>query len=223
MVRVIFFCGVLPVQDEGDLQEAQLQEKSDARQLQIEKNALRQENEIKRKQFETDKKYAIAQIIITTALNVIKAFASGNFFAMAFAGAQGLIQLAAVNSQQFVPAFAEGGLVEGFANGGLSGTKVKQGMGMPIKRSNGDNLLATIKTGEVILNQNQQAALGGARTFKRIGVAGFADGGMVGASSVSNESDRIVQAIKNLNLVVSVSEITSIQNRIQAIETATSL
>ena len=122
-----------------------------------------------------------------------------------------------------MPAFAEGGLVEGFANGGLSGTKVKQGMGMPIKRSNGDNLLATIKTGEVILNQHQQAALGGARTFKRIGVAGFADGGMVGASSVSNESDRIVQAIKNLNLVVSVSEITSIQNRIQAIETATSL
>ena len=213
----------LITKEQGDLQEAQLQEKADARQLQIERNALRQQNEIKRKQFDTDKRYAIAQIIITTALNVIKAFASGNFFAMAFAGAQGLIQLAAVNSQQFVPAFAEGGLVEGFANGGLSGTKVKQGMGMPIKRSNGDNLLATIKTGEVILNQNQQAALGGARTFKRIGVAGFANGGMVGASSVSNESDRIVQAIKNLNLVVSVSEITSIQNRIQAIETATSL
>ena len=211
----------LITKEQGDLQEAQLQEKADARQLQIEKNALRQENEIKRKQFETDKKYSIAQIIITTALNVIKAFP--NLFAMAFAGAQGLIQLSAVNSQQFIPAFAEGGLVEGFANGGLSGTKVKQGMGMPIKRSNGDNLLATIKTGEVILNQHQQAALGGARTFKRIGVAGFADGGMVGASSVSNESDRIVQAIKNLNLVVSVSEITSIQNRIQAIETATSL
>ena len=83
-------------------------------------------------------------------------------------------------------------MVEGFAGGGLSGTKVKQGMGMPIKRSNGDNLLATIKTGEVILNQHQQAALGGARTFKRIGVAGFADGGMVGANNISNESDRVV-------------------------------
>jgi len=211
----------LITKEQGDAQEAKLQEKADARQIQIEKDALSQQNEIKRKQFETDKRYAIAQVIITTALNVIKAFP--NIFAMIVAGAQGAIQLSAIKSQEFVPAFAEGGLVEGFAGGGLSGTKVKQGMGMPIKRSNGDNLLATIKTGEVILNQHQQAALGGARTFKRIGVAGFADGGMVGASSISNESDRVVEAIKNLNLVVSVSEITSVQNRIQAIETATSL
>jgi hypothetical protein len=211
----------LITKEQGDLQEAQLQEKADARQLQIEKNALRQENEIKRKQFETDKKYAIAQIIITTALNVIKSL--GNYFKMAFAIAQGLIQLSAVNSQQFVPAFAEGGLVNGFASGGLSGTKITKGMGIPIKRSNGDNLLATIKTGEVILNQHQQSALGGARTFKRIGVPGFADGGMVNANNITNESDRVVEAIKNLSLVVSVSEITSVQNRIQAIETATSL
>ena len=211
----------LITKEQGDEQTAKLQEKADARQIQIEKDALRQENEIKRKQFETDKRYAIAQTIITTALNIIKAFP--NVFAMIVAGAQGVIQLAAIKSQEFTPAFAEGGLVEGFAGGGLSGTKISKGMGMPIKRSNGDNLLATIKTGEVILNQHQQTALGGAKTFKRIGVPGFADGGMVGANSISNESDRVVEAIKNLNLVVSVSEITSVQNRIQAIETATSL
>lgn len=211
----------LITKEQGDEQSAKLQEKSDARQIQIEKDALRQENEIKRKQFDTDKRYAIAQTIITTALNVIKAFP--NLFAMIVAGAQGAIQLSAIKDQTFTPAFAEGGLVEGFAGGGLTGTKISKGMGMPIKRSNGDNLLATIKTGEVILNQHQQAALGGARTFKRIGVPGFADGGMVGANNISNESDRVVEAIKNLNLVVSVSEITSVQNRIQAIETATSL
>ena len=211
----------LITQEQGDEQAAKLQEKADARQLQIANNALKQENEIKRKQFESNKRYSIAQIIITTALNVIKAFP--NVYAMGVAAGLGVVQLAAVTSQQFVPAFAEGGLVEGFASGGLSGTRIGAGMGMPIRRSNGDNLLATIKTGEVILNKHQQQALGGSRTFKRIGVPGFADGGMVGASSVSNESDRIVQAIKNLNLVVSVSEITSIQNRIQAIETATSL
>lgn len=211
----------LITKEQGDEQTAKLQEKADAKQIQIEKDALRQQNEIKRKQFETDKRYAIAQTIITTALNVIKAFP--NLFAMIVAAAQGAIQLSAIKGQEFTPAFAEGGLVEGFAGGGLSGTKISKGMGMPIKRSNGDNLLATIKTGEVILNQHQQAALGGARTFKRIGVPGFADGGMVGANSISNESDRVVEAIKNLNLVVSVSEITSVQNRIQAIETATSL
>jgi hypothetical protein len=211
----------LITKEQGDEQTAKLQEKADAREIQIDKDRLRQENEIKRKQFETDKRYALAQIVITTALAVIKLFP--NFLAMAVAAAEGVIQYAAVKGQEFTPAFADGGLVEGFAGGGLSGTKVKQGMGMPIKRSNGDNLLATIKTGEVILNQHQQAALGGARTFKRIGVPGFADGGMVGGNNVSNESERIVDAIKNLNLVVSVSEITSVQNRIQAIETATSL
>ena len=47
-------------------------------------------------------------------------------------------------------------------------------------RSNGDNVLATVKRGDVVLNQQQQSALGGARTFKQIGVPGFASGGPVG-------------------------------------------
>jgi len=46
-------------------------------------------------------------------------------------------------------------------------------------RSNGDNVLATVKRGEVVLNERQQAALGGAATFRSIGVPGFATGGMV--------------------------------------------
>ena len=45
---------------------------------------------------------------------------------MIVAGAQGVIQLAAIKSQEFTPAFAEGGLVEGFAGGGLSGTKISK-------------------------------------------------------------------------------------------------
>jgi hypothetical protein len=44
---------------------------------------------------------------------------------------------------------------------------------------NGDNVFATVKTGEVILNDKQQKALGGDETFKRIGVPGFASGGTV--------------------------------------------
>jgi hypothetical protein len=43
-----------------------------------------------------------------------------------------------------------------------------------------------VKRGEVILNQGQQAALGGASTFRAIGVPGFADGGLV-PTSVQNE------------------------------------
>lgn len=57
--------------------------------------------------------------------------------------------------------------------------------GYKIKRSNGDNILATLKTGEVVLNENQQHALGGASTFRAIGVPGFATGGLVTGSNTT--------------------------------------
>jgi len=91
----------------------------------------------------------------------------GPIFA-ALAIASGLANVAKINS---TPAFA---------SGGLTGTRIGPGMGSPINRSNGDNMLATVKTGEVILNQSQQARLGGASTFARIGVPGFAVGGVTG-------------------------------------------
>jgi hypothetical protein len=122
-----------------------------------------------------------------------------------------------------VPQFAEGGLIEGFANGGLSGTRIGSGMGMPIRRKNGDNLLATIKTGEVILNQRQQAALGGSNTFKRIGVPGFANGGMITPDAAIDSSINMAEALRGLQLVVSATEITEVQNRLRVIETTTSL
>lgn len=57
----------------------------------------------------------------------------------------------------------------GFAEGG----KIEGRMGTPIRRKNGDDRIITAKTGEVILNERQQAALGGPSTFARIGVPGF--------------------------------------------------
>ena len=65
----------------------------------------------------------------------------------------------------------------GFADGGLVTD------GFEISRSNGDNRLVTVKDGEVILNEDQQEALGGASIFKMIGVPGFATGGVVGKVS----------------------------------------
>jgi hypothetical protein len=44
---------------------------------------------------------------------------------------------------------------------------------------NGDNILATLKVGEVVLNEEQQRLLGGSRAFSRVGVPGFATGGKV--------------------------------------------
>lgn len=92
--------------------------------------------------------------------------------------ALGAVAAAAVTAYGFAQVAGIVGLAfPGFAKGGISGTRVKSNMGIPINRSNGDNLLATIKTNEVILNEEQQARLGGARTFAKIGVPGFASGG----------------------------------------------
>jgi hypothetical protein len=44
---------------------------------------------------------------------------------------------------------------------------------------NGDNVLATVKTNEVILNEDQQRRAGGPEFFRRLGVPGFGDGGRV--------------------------------------------
>lgn len=68
-----------------------------------------------------------------------------------------------------------------FATGGktrrLSGTRIKAHHGIPIRRSNGDNLLATVAIGEAIVNKEQQARLGGDAAFRKAGVPGFASGG----------------------------------------------
>ncbi len=105
--------------------------------------------------------------------------------------------------------------IAGFAEGGLSGTKILSGMGKSIYRSNGDNMLATVRTGEVILNERQQAALGGASTFARIGVPGFADGGIATpfetsavATQINNERQlsTLISVIKNSSQRVLVIE-----------------
>ena len=96
--------------------------------------------------------------------------------------------------------------IAGFAEGGLTGQRIGSGDGAPISRSNGDNMLATVRTGEVILNQRQQAALGGDATFARIGVPGFATGGITGeqtrlATQRAEQSFDINQLAGLMNMV----------------------
>lgn len=147
---------------------------------------------------------AAKETIINTkaaAMGVYKALASIPIvgpvlggIAYALVMAKGLADAAGINAI----AFARGGRVP------LSGTRIKTGMGIPITRSNGDDLLATVKRGEVILNEKQQAKLGGARTFARIGVPGFADGGVtqetrVAASDLRTEQNLLDVANALLN------------------------
>ena len=192
-------------------------------------NVLQAASQLLGENTEEGKILAIASTLISTYAAAQQAYEALSFagpvasaVAASIAVLQGLKRVREIESVP-VPKFADGGLVEGFANGGLSGTRIGAGMGMPIRRSNGDNMLATIKTGEVILNQRQQAALGGSNTFRRIGVPGFANGGMIAPDSTIDSSINIVEALRGLQLVVSATEITEVQNRLKVIETTTSL
>lgn len=123
-----------------------------------------------------------------------------------------------------VPTRAEGGAIPTLSNGVINnGSNV-------VPLSNGDDTLAYVKQGEVILNQEQQARAGGHRFFQSIGVPGFANGGFVGSPSYSQANasysidyEKLANSIAQANStlpapVVNVTDITSQQNRVQVIE-----
>jgi hypothetical protein len=118
-----------------------------------------------------EKKIAIVQSIIQGALAVTRALNNfpgppATIPAAIAAGVFAGIQTATIVAQPL----AEGGVV--------TGQRVNQKQNIPT-RSNGDNVLAYVKRGEVVLNQRQQSLLGGSPTFRRLGIKGFAEGGMV--------------------------------------------
>lgn len=110
----------------------------------------------------------------------------------------------------------------GYATGGLSGMRIGSNHGTRINRSNGDNLLATVKVGEVILNERQQRALGGDATFARIGVPGFASGGMISSAARASESSlnmsQLFDAISQIQPIVTVEDINAVSRRVAVID-----
>ena len=202
--------------DAGIITQDEFQTKSNR----IKIDAAKQESIIKKKQFEESKKIALIQVAIKTAQGVMTAFNAATPYEIAayvaLALATGALEAAVIQSQP-TPAFAEGGKV-------LSGKRIASGDGRNINRSNGDNILATVKTGEVILNERQQKMLGGSKTFSQIGVPGFASGGVVDGGAFVNgltsSIDEQVAAInqstniaKNLpNPIVLVQDINQVQN-----------
>lgn len=162
---------------EREFLEARLQDQT----RNAEKLATEQEA-IKRREANRNKAIAAAQAGINTLLGVSSALAQppgppATIPAAILAGVLGAAQTAAIVA---APAFATGGRV---------------GKGNIPKQPNGDNVLATVKTGEVVLNQQQQQALGGAATFARIGVPGFANGGRIGAPVSVSGVDPVTEAL----------------------------
>jgi hypothetical protein len=126
-----------------------------------------------------EKAIAIIQSIVNTALAVTRALATSGPIGAVAAGIIGAAQTALIAAQPL----AKGGVVGmgdeivQFASGGKV---TSRGNIKPL--SNGDNVLATLKTGEVVLNQDQQRRIGYS-TLKAARIPNFANGGVVGAPS----------------------------------------
>lgn len=156
----------------------------------LEEKFREEQRKIKKQEFERNKKAQTINAVINTAVAVTEALP--NALLAAITAGLGAAEIITIQTQP-VPEFAHGGKV-------LSGKRIGSSDGISISRPNGDNLLATVKTGEVILNEAQQAALGGAQTFASIGVPGFATGGAV-LDSVSNGvvSQRVNNSFEQMN------------------------
>ena len=198
--------------------EAKAEKASGLRKKRIEKDIEAQKQLLVQQQAEAeairlkaakeDKKIAIIQAIIQGALAVQRALASvpfpANLLAAIPTGIAAAAQIATIVAQPL----AEGGVV--------TGQRVNQKQNIPT-RSNGDNVLAYVKRGEVVLNQRQQSLLGGSPTFRRIGIKGFAEGGLVPPISAP------IQAISGNNdlsnfLQVIEAKTDAINNRIDRLQ-----
>ena len=156
--------------------EAKAEKASGIRRKRIEKDVANQKLLLEQQQKEAEairlkaakdeKKIALIQAIIQGALAFQKALAQGSFLLAIPTAIASAAQIATIAAQPL----AEGGVV--------TGQRVNQKQNIPT-RSNGDNVLAYVKRGEVVLNQRQQSLLGGSPTFRRIGIKGFAEGGIV--------------------------------------------
>lgn len=152
------------LQSATGLERRYLQQRIEANTAAAERIA-KEEERIAKRQAKADKARAITESIVNTAVAVTKVIA--NPIAAIAVGIAGAAQTALIAAQKF----ATGGVV---------------GKGNIPAQPNGDNVLATVKTGEVVLTETQQAALGGAPALAAAGVPGFADGGLVGSAIPSN-------------------------------------
>jgi hypothetical protein len=103
-------------------------------------------------------------------------------------GASGLIKFAIISGliKGFFGAIKS--QVSNFDQGGqipkITGSRVTDAQNIPTQPG-GDNVLAMVRRGEVVLNDGQQRRLfqyAGPDVFRRIGVPGFETGGLIGGT-----------------------------------------
>lgn len=194
--------------------EAKAEKASGIRKKRIERDIASQKELLKQQQAEAEairikaakeeKRIAIIQAIIQGALAFQRALAQGSFLLAIPTGIAAAAQIATIAAQPL----AEGGVV--------TGQRVNQKQNIPT-RSNGDNVLAYVKRGEVVLNQRQQSLLGGSPTFRKLGIKGFAEGGMVPPISPPIQSLSL-QGNMNEFLQVMEAKTDAINNRIDRLQ-----
>lgn len=151
---------------------------------------------IEREAFERNKKASIVQAAINGALAITNIWATTpkvdfGITTAALIAASAIstaLQIAQIKKQEY----ADGGIV-------FSGQRIPNSAKNMTATRSGDNVAAYVKTGEVVLNQQQQAALGGASTFAAIGVPGFASGGMIPSNPAPSFSSRLMNNISRLD------------------------
>lgn len=188
----------------------------------IDATAQEENKKLQKEAFEIQKKSQLATAVLSGANAILQALASSPPpFSYVLAGiTAGLtaIQVAQINNQE-PPEFAEGG---------LTGQLITSRDGKAISRPNGDNLIATVKTGEIITNKRQQKfieSVAGSDIWSRAGVKGFASGGFTGAQ-ISNRVDTqidgtrmVMEALSNLPTpVVLVQDIVDAQTNLTKVE-----
>ena len=181
-------------QNVGRIRAKQIQREIDAAKRQREA-AEKQAEEAQKKAAKREKTLALLQAVVQGSLAVIRALAAPpgfpfNLPSVLLTGTLAAAQVAVIAAQPL----AEGGVI--------TGRRVTDRQNIPTT-SKGDNVLAVVKRGEVVLNERQQALLGGNQTFKALRIPGFADGGVIGApplpapvaSMPMQASTEILQAI----------------------------
>jgi hypothetical protein len=132
------------------------------------------------------------EVIRTIAKQAGAAAAASVYKSVPFPANLFLAPIAGAAAERLISSFA------GFARGGVVGG------GMAVNRANGDDQFITAKTGEVVLTQQQQQALGGAPALARAGVPGFSGSVSLDASGFNEAVGRIPE---NINVIVDISEV----------------
>jgi len=131
---------------------------------------------------------AIAQATINTYSGIAQVWGADSVLPEPFATAAKVVSTGVVLASGLgavkkitstkTPQLAGGGIVPKLSSG-----VINNGANLEIPLTNGDDTLAYLTQGELVLSQKQQADMGGSAFFRSHKIPGFANGGLVGGTS----------------------------------------